>query len=301
VKLGGIARGECWIALEGRESILLREGDFYLLGNPPSYLMGSSLTVKPRPAKTVWKAFPDGIARLGPRREVDDTLVCGGSFEFDDPNAPLLLDVLPPLVHVRAGDPRGKLLGHLCQLLVAELLSKAVGGSLILDRLSQVLFVHMLRAHAENAARPAGWLGALGDERIGAALRAMHADVTHRWTLEELAGIAGMSRSAFAASFRSLVGNPPLEYLIQWRMSLARDALRHDTRSISELAFTTGYESESAFSTAFRRVVGCSPKEFRNRFRPHEAHRRGAGRSPGRSAVAPFPKRSRLLEDVSLP
>jgi len=265
VQLGGIARGQCWLALEGREPVLLQEGDFYLLGNPPSYLLGSSLAVKPRPAKGVWKAFPDGIARIGPRREEDDTLVCGGSFEFDDPNAPLLLDVLPPLVHVRAGDPRGKTLEHLCQLLVAELLSDAAGGSLVLDRLAQVLFVHMLRAHAEDAARPAGWLGALGDDRIGAALRSMHADVAHRWTLDQLAGVAGMSRSAFAASFRSLVGHPPLEYLTEWRMSLARDALRHDTRSISELAFGTGYQSESAFSTTFRRVVGCSPKQFRDR------------------------------------
>ena len=270
VKVGGIARGECWLALEGRKPIVLREGDFYLLGNPPSYVMGSSLAIKPRLAKTVLKAFPDGVARIGPRREDDDTIVCGGSFEFDDPNAPLLLDVLPPLVHVRAGDPRGALLFHLCQLLVAELLREAVGGSLVLDRLAQVLFVHMLRAHAEGTARPAGWLGALGDDRIGAVLRSMHADVTHRWTLDELAGIAGMSRSAFAASFKSLVGSPPLEYLIQWRMSLARDALRHGTRSISELAFATGYESESAFSTAFRRVVGYSPKEFRDRARPRQ-------------------------------
>ena len=120
----------------------------------------------------------------------------------------------------------------------------------------------MLRAHAEHAARPAGWLKALGDDRIGAALRAMHADVAHRWTLEELAGLAGMSRSAFAASFKSQVGSAPLEYLIQWRMSLARDALRHATRSISELAFATGYESESAFSTAFKRVMGCSPRRY---------------------------------------
>jgi AraC-like DNA-binding protein len=122
----------------------------------------------------------------------------------------------------------------------------------------------MLRAHADQSGRPAGWLGALNDDRIGAALRAMHADVARRWTLTELAGISHMSRSAFAAAFRSQVGTAPLDYLIQWRMSLARDALRRGTRSISELAAATGYESESAFSTAFRRVVGSSPKRFRD-------------------------------------
>ncbi|MFD5748055.1 helix-turn-helix transcriptional regulator [Streptomyces sp. NPDC127033] len=122
----------------------------------------------------------------------------------------------------------------------------------------------MLRAHAEQTDRPAGWLGTLNDDGIGAALRALHADVAHRWTLQELAGISRMSRSAFAASFKKQVGTAPLEYLIQWRMSLARDALRRNTRSISELASATGYESESAFSTAFRRVTGSSPKQFRD-------------------------------------
>lgn len=128
---------------------------------------------------------------------------------------------------------------------------------------SAVCFVSFI--YQVIAARSVGWLGALGDDRVGAALRAMHADVAHRWTLEELASVAGMSRSAFAASFKSLVGSAPLEYLIHWRMSLARDALRHDTRSISDLAFATGYASESAFSTAFRRVVGASPTQFRDR------------------------------------
>lgn len=93
----------------------------------------------------------------------------------------------------------------------------------------------------------------------------MHGDIAHRWTLDELARIAIMSRSAFSASFKSQVGVAPLEYLIEWRMAVARDALRRNTRSISELAFATGYESESAFSTAFRRVVGSSPKQFSDR------------------------------------
>lgn len=91
----------------------------------------------------------------------------------------------------------------------------------------------------------------------------MHTDAAHPWTLKELAGISHMLRSAFASSFKSRVGTTPLDYLIQWRMSLARDALSHGTRTISELAFMIGYKSESAFSTAFRRVVGSSPKQFR--------------------------------------
>ncbi|MDB4943239.1 MAG: Transcriptional regulator, AraC family protein [Labilithrix sp.] len=262
VRFGIVVRGESWLAIEGEAPVLLRPGDFYLLGNPPAYVLASALTVRPRSARALIAASPDGAVRLGPPSE-EDSFICGGTFSFDDRNAPLLLDVLPTLVHVRAGDPRGAHFVSLSQLLAAEIETTAAGSSLVIDRLAQVLFVHMLRAHADRPERPAGWLGALRDDRIGAALRAMHADVSHRWTLEELARVAGLSRSAFAASFKGQVGTAPLEYLIEWRMAVARDALRHGTRSISELAFAVGYESESAFSTAFRRVVGIPPKRFR--------------------------------------
>ena len=277
VKLGVVARGECWLALQGHEPVLMREGDFYLLGNPPPYVLASALTEEPRAAKPLWDGATDGAVRIGPEAE-EDTYLCGGHFSFDDANASMLIDLLPPLVHVHAADPRGKLLAHLGELLLTEAEADAVGGSLVLDHLAQILFVHMLRAHAEQAGRPAGWLGALGDDGVGAALRAMHADVAHRWTLRELAGIGRMSRSAFAAAFKDRVGTAPLEYLIEWRMSLARDALGRGTRSISELAFATGYESESAFSTAFRRVVGSSPRQFRDA--AHRALESEPGREP---------------------
>ncbi|WP_218642318.1 AraC family transcriptional regulator [Caballeronia sordidicola] len=263
VKLGTVVRGECWLSLEGHEPLLLKEGDFYMLGNPPRYVMGSALTVRPCEAEPLWAGAENGTLQIGIRSD-DATFVCGGLFSFDDPNSSLLLDILPVLVHVRAGDDRGKLLGHLSDLLVAEVGSGNVGRPLVLDHLAQIFLVYMLRAHANQPIRPVGWLGALGDARVGAALRAMHADVAHRWTLNELAGVARMSRSAFAASFKLQVGSAPLEYLIQWRMSLARDALRRDSRSIADLAFASGYESESAFSTAFRRVSGMSPKQFRD-------------------------------------
>ncbi|BCL31388.1 AraC family transcriptional regulator [Streptomyces aurantiacus] len=263
VKLGVVARGACWLALDGHKPVRLEEGDFYLLGNPPSYVLASTLTASPRPAKPVWGSAEDGVVRIGPEAE-EDTYLCGGHFSFEDTNTPALTQVLPRLVLVRAADPRGKLLAHLSELLVSETgTGTAAGSSLVLNHLAQVLFVHMLRAHAEQTDQHTGWLGALNDDGIGAALRAMHTDAAHPWTLKELAGISHMSRSAFASSFKERVGTTPLEYLIQWRMSLARDALSRDTRTISELAFMIGYKSDSAFSTAFRRVVGSSPRQFR--------------------------------------
>ncbi|ATL80860.1 AraC family transcriptional regulator [Streptomyces malaysiensis subsp. malaysiensis] len=269
VKLGVVARGECWLVLEGHAPVLLEEGDFYLLGNPPPYVLASELSAIPRHAKSVWESAKDGAVRIGSEAE-EDTYLCGGHFSFEGTNAHGLIDVLPLLVHVRAADPRGKLLAHLSELMVAEVEAAAVGSSLVLEHLAQILFVHMLRAHADQAERPTGWLGALSDDGIGAALRAMHADVARSWTLKELADISCMSRSSFASSFKKQVGTAPLDYLIQWRISLARDALSRVTRSISELAFAIGYKSESAFSTAFRRVTGFSPRQFRQASNPAE-------------------------------
>jgi AraC-like DNA-binding protein len=263
VKIGGVERGDCWLVLDGLAPVHLRQGDIYLLVNPPGYLLASDLTAEPLTSKALWHSAVNGVVRVGPEAE-EDMYLCGGSFWFDDSHASILLDVLPPVVHIQATDPRNKLLANVSMLLVTELENGAVGSSLVLDHLVQILFVHALRAYAEQTDRPAGWLGAINDDDIGAALRAMHADVAHRWTLNELAGIAHLSRSAFAAAFKKQVGTAPLDYLIQWRMNLARDALRRNTRSISELASATGYESESAFSTAFRRVAGASPKQFRD-------------------------------------
>ncbi len=277
VRIGGLVRGTCWLVLEGHEPVLLEEGDTFLLGNPPPYVLASTLDANPRPAGPVWAGAEDGFVRIGSKSE-EDLYLCVGHIGFDDRNAALLTDLLPPLVIVRAADPDGRQLGQLIGLLADEVAVAAAGGPLVQNHLAQILLVHMLRAHAGRTERPTGWLGALNDDGIGAALRAMHADVARSWSIKELAQISHMSRSAFAQAFKSHVGVPPLEYLIEWRMSLARDALARDTLSISELASMTGYQSESAFSTTFRRVVGSSPGRFR-------ANARGSTEySSGRSA-----------------
>ncbi|WBB58414.1 AraC family transcriptional regulator [Streptomyces sp. WMMC500] len=266
VRVGGLVRGTCRLVLDGHEPVLLEEGDTFMLGNPPPYVLASTLDAHPRPAEPLWAGAEDGVVRIGPESE-EDLYLCVGHIAFDDRNAALLTDLLPPLVVVRVADPHGSRLATLIDLLATEVGITAAGGPLVQNHLAQILLVHMLRAHAGQTDRPTGWLGALNEDGIGAALRAVHADVAHSWSLQELAEISHMSRSAFAQAFKNHVGVPPLEYLIQWRMSLARDALTRDTLSISELARATGYLSESAFSTAFRRVVGSSPAQFRNRAR----------------------------------
>lgn len=263
VRIGGLVHGSCWLILDGQEPVRLEQGDTFLLGNPPPYRLASSPDADPRPAETAWAAgADDDVVRLGPASE-EDLYLCVGHIAFDEDNAPLLIDLLPPVVIVHATDPRGARLAQLIDILANEVGGGAAGAPLVENHLAQVLLVHMLRVHAGQSERPTGWLSALNEDGIGAALRAVHADVAFPWTLKELAEIGHMSRSAFAHAFKKHVGIPPLEYITRWRMSLARDALARDTLSISDLAWSTGYLSESAFSTAFRRVVGASPAQFR--------------------------------------
>lgn len=266
VRIGGLVQGMCWLILEGHEPVLLQEGDTFLLGNPPPYVLASAPDARPVPAEPIWHGADTGLVRIGAEAD-EDLYLCSGHIAFDERNAGLLTDLLPPLVVVRATAPHGDRLAQLIDLLATEVGVSAAGGPLVQNHLAQIVLVDMLRAHAAQTERPTGWLGALNEDGIGTALRALHADVARAWSLKELAEISHMSRSAFAQAFKKHVGVPPLEYLIQWRMSLARDALARGTMSIAELSLATGYLSESAFSTAFRRVVGTSPAQFRKQSR----------------------------------
>ena len=143
------------------------------------------------------------------------------------------------------------------------------GHRLMAEQLTQMLFVQMLRLHlSRSQAVDCGWLRAFGDARLQPALRCMHEQPGRAWTLEELAGAAAMSRTAFAVRFKAVVGLAPLAYLSEWRMLLARRALRQEARPMAAWVGELGYASESAFSHAFKRVVGMSPAQYRQRSRP---------------------------------
>jgi len=136
------------------------------------------------------------------------------------------------------------------------------GSSLIAQQLAYVMLVQALRLHLADGARGGvGWLFALADKQMSAAITCMHDDPGHPWTLQKLAERAGMSRSVFALRFKETVGATPMEYLTRWRMLLAGDRLQHSDDSISAIALSLGYESESAFGKAFRRLMGCSPRQ----------------------------------------
>ena len=126
-----------------------------------------------------------------------------------------------------------------------------------------MMLVQALRLHlAEGLRGGVGWLFALADKQMSAAINSMHDDPAHAWTIQKLAERAGMSRSAFALKFRETVGASPMEYLTRWRMLLAGDKLMNSSDPISVISLSLGYESEPAFSTAFKRVMGCSPRQY---------------------------------------
>ncbi|PRY41481.1 AraC-like DNA-binding protein [Umezawaea tangerina] len=256
IKLGVVVEGECWLCVDGMDPLFLSTGDFYLLGNPPLYGLGSSIEAA---RGSLHHEIPFGGKEISSGTV---TYTCSVDFEFQDSDASTLFSSLPPALLVKADDADGRLLWNIATILVHEMEARKAGRSLVLEHLAQILLVHMLRSHATSSHEPMGWLASVTDDGIGAALRAVHAEPGRRWTLEELAKIAMMSRSTFATTFRSRVGRPPLDHLIEWRMQLARAALRTND-SLTAIAEAVGYQSESAFSTAFRRVVGTSPREFR--------------------------------------
>ena len=181
----------------------------------------------------------------------------GGYFEFDSPDAALLVSLLPDLLHVRGVER----LPTLVQLVRQECLAMLPGRDLVLDRLVELLLIEALRSSGEAGAPP-GLLRGLADARVAVGLRLMHSAPEQSWTVDALAREAALSRSTFFERFLRAVGVPPMEYLLAWRMALAKDLLSRSGVAIAEVAERVGYSSASTFSTAFSRHVGQPPGRY---------------------------------------
>jgi AraC-like DNA-binding protein len=179
-------------------------------------------------------------------------------------NRGLLGGLLPNLVHIQAVDPAAGRLKRMIDSIVEEALADRPGRDLIVDRLIEVLLVEALRFRTEgvDAVGQPGLLAGLADPRLARALRRVHSDVAHPWSVEELATEAGLSRSTFSERFGQKVGTAPMQYLMDWRMAVAKAMLQRDTPPLEVVAAAIGYQSASAFSTAFRREVGSPPSHF---------------------------------------
>lgn len=263
LKMNALLEGSAVLVVEDGPPIALAAGDCWFLRACSSYVLASEVRVRSRPAGEVFRAGSHAtIGNAGA-----EAFLVGGAVELDAPDAQLLLDELPSVLHVPASAPGAASMRWLLGRLGEEWQHPRPASTLVVDHLAQLVFVEMIRAWLATDQDRTGWIRALGDRRIGAALRLVHGDPAHGWQLPELAAAAGMSRSSFALRFKELVGIAPLDYVLRWRMRLAAKALRTGARSVTEIASSTGYRSESAFCNAFKRVVGEAPQRYRRRQR----------------------------------
>jgi AraC-like DNA-binding protein len=252
-----VIEGSCRLAVDGKAPVTLETGDFVLLPRTPGFTMSSLEPGKPVFIDPNVVANAEGEVRHGKQDGPVNARLLGGYFTFDSHNAGLLVSLLPGQVHVHGAER----LSLLVRLVADEANGQQAGRDLALSRLVEVLLIEALRSTQTSDATP-GLLRGLGDTRLGAAIREMHRDPAYGWNVEELAKKAALSRSGFFDRFTRLVGVPPMEYLLGWRMALAKDFLRKDEMSLAEVAERIGYSSASTFSTAFSKHVGEPPSRY---------------------------------------
>ncbi|MEJ0051560.1 MAG: AraC family transcriptional regulator [Methylovirgula sp.] len=261
IKCYAAVSGRCWLAVEGiPDAVRVEAGDCVLLPHERPFRIASDLTLPPIDSSAVFPSQLDGS--IVSYNGGGDCFAVGGHFTLSGGHADALLGILPPLVHIRKQSD-GAALRWSVERMMKELRDPQPGGYLIAQYLAYMMLVQALRLHlAEGSNRSVGWLFALADKRMSAAITAMHSDPANRWTLQSLARCAGMSRTSFTLKFKEAVGLSPMDYLTRWRMLRAADRLRNSDESVSVISRSVGYESESAFSAAFRRVMGCSPRQY---------------------------------------
>jgi AraC-like DNA-binding protein len=250
-----ILEGAVLLSLDGRPQLRLCENDFVLVPAARDFTM-CSLDGGPPKGQSVHTMLEDEMRHGDPGGPANVRMLAG-RLAFGSPDAGLLLALLPELIHVQGL----KRVATLVQLVRNEAQDERLAREMVVGRLLDVLLIEALRAASNNAAHP-GLLRGLADARLGSAIRCIHGDPRHGWTVERLAKEASMSRSVFFEKFRKEVGVPPMEYLLSWRMALARKMLRRGEGSVKAVAETVGYGSASAFSVAFTRFVGVPPMQF---------------------------------------
>lgn len=260
-----IEQGECQLVRAGHPATLLRSGDFALVRTSAPFSLTSDPSMEPLDSEDLVSKAKSNRLVLGSGTDRPVTLHAG-KFLFDTANEDLLSGLLPSLVHVAAGETSLGRIQSLLKMTDLEARQPGPASQFIIVRLVEVILIEILRSK-DTRLRDGdqSLLYGLSDPILSRALSAMHADVSRNWTVADLANLCGVSRSKFATRFRMTVGIGPIEYLIRWRMALAKDELRLGRYSIAEIGFSVGFQSASAFSTAFAREVGYSPKQFVNR------------------------------------
>lgn len=262
-----IARGSCWVQAAGQEPTHLREGDLVVFPQGDPHVLSSAPGMRgdpPDPSMFVRRSALPMVYEMGGGGADRTRVVCCFLGCDDRPYNPLL-GALPRVIHLSARGPHAMSgwLATLVNIAVTEAGAARPGGENILSRLSELMFVEMIRGYLESLTdAQSGWLAGLRDQVVGQSLGVMHGDPAAAWTVEALAREAGVSRSVFAERFTQLVGQPPMQYLALWRAQLASRLLAEGGQ-VGAVAAAVGYESEAAFSRAFKKLVGRTPAAWR--------------------------------------
>jgi AraC-like DNA-binding protein len=257
-----VLEGRCRLAVNGHRPLTIEAADFVLLPATPGFTMSGFEPARLERLDPRVMSKVVGEVRHGTRGGRPDVRLLGGWFVFGSPDRELLVSLLPSLVHLRGVER----LSTLVRLVGEEANESRPGRDLVLTRLVEILLIEALRATPGEDAPP-GLLRGLADERLAPAIRQMHNQVARSWTVAALARASALSRSAFFERFTRTVGLPPMEYLLAWRMAVAKDLLRKEDVSVANVAERVGYGSASTFSTAFSRQVGQSPGRYARKSR----------------------------------
>lgn len=257
-----VTSGRCWLEVEGAEARQLRLGDLALVPHGEGHWLTSG------PGTVAAKLFALPRELVSERYEIlrhggggtPTHMICG-AVRFDHPVAHHLVKLLPKMICIDASSsPHMEWINSMLRFMAAEARELRAGGEAVITRLADILVVQTIRAWMEqDPTAQTGWLGALRHKQIGRAISLIHRDPQRAWTLESIASEVAMSRSAFAARFTELVGEPAMHYVARWRMFLALSWLKEEDVSVAEIASRLGYNSEAAFSRAFKRFIGISP------------------------------------------
>ncbi|PIF14776.1 AraC family transcriptional regulator [Candidatus Pantoea floridensis] len=252
-----VLEGRSQLKMKGFPAITLEQGDFVLIPAAWEFCMTSAEPPADDVPATLPQMLAPGEYFIGDPHQPVEVKTLIGYCQFGAPDAGLIVSLLPQFIHVR-GESR---LTTLVQLVMDECRAQRPARHVVLERLLELLLIEALRSMPLCNACP-GVMSGLADERLAAAIRAIHANPAHSWTVAELAKAAALSRSAFFVRFREAVGVAPMVYLLTWRMALAKNLLRGKSMAVAEVAERVGYRSASAFSVAFSRYVGQPPAWF---------------------------------------
>jgi AraC-like DNA-binding protein len=271
-----VKRGKCYGGLIGGPSIELSAGDVIVFPRGDAHVMSSSPNMRDRrdlgergdigELLRLATEPPPFALKMGEAGSPQAEVVCGFLGCDARPFNPLIT-TLPRVLHVKADPaPANPYLSSLIALTLAESSEKRAGSECMLARLSELMFIEVVRRHLQTLPpEQDGWLAGLRDPVVGRALSLLHARPAFDWSLESLAESASSSRSALAERFKELVGQPPMQYLAQWRMQVAAGLLAEGHATVGAVAYEVGYGSEAAFSRAFKKLVGLSPAAWRER------------------------------------